>query len=491
MYFRCATSFCKLKWLFTTNEQELINSQEIRQNSIRPGYVLFPMILWLIITMFPTWTSGQPISAEQNYAVNSPGVVAVQTVFSATVYVNKVRMNERRFQALVDSVNLLDTTGTMFSAEEKLDMVVKALYLNPFRFLVSTNDYYRQQHRINSAGTGFFVTADGYLITNSHIIDRDSAFIRRKFILSTFQEVTEANIRALESSWAMTLTDDQRSMLNNAYSLIYSQVSDMILFDLRKEIFVQFRTDGGQGASGVRRLPARTILSGKPMPGKDVAILKVDSVSQLPALTLSADPIARIGEQVLVYGYPEPVTSNTYLAKETNIEPTLTAGIVSAIKRSIGGWRVVQMDAVITHGSSGSPVCDDRGHVIGLATFGSLEQKTGSLATGFNFAIPLEVIREFLDSANVTPAISLATSTYNAGLDLFYQGYYAKALKKFHAVKKINASYPYLTSYIQQSEALLKKGADRESTSNKIVFRIMAGLLFFGGLYLAWRWKRK
>ena len=39
-----------------------------------------------------------------------------------------------------------------------------------------------------------------------------------------------------------------------------------------------------------------------------------------------------------------------------------------------------------------------RGEVIGLATFGSLEQNTGNLASGYNFAIPVSVMREYLDS---------------------------------------------------------------------------------------------
>ena len=364
---------------------------------------------------------GQIISAEQNYARNSPAVVMVQTVFSATVYVNKVEMDERRFNLLVDSVKRLDTTGTMFSAEEKLDIVVKALYNNPFRFFSATTEYFRQKHRILSSGTGFFVTGNGYLVTNAHIIDRDSAFIRRKFTLSTFQEVTEANIRALQSSWDMTLNDEQRNLLNNAYSTIYSQVSSMILFDLQREIYVQFRMDDDKEEQLItKRMPAKVIIKGSPMPGKDVALLKVDSIDQLPTIPFSRDGIARIGEQVLVYGYPEPVTANAFLARETNIEPTLTTGIVSAIKKSVGGWPVIQMDAVITHGSSGSPVCNNRGEFIGLATFGSLEQKTGSLAAGFNFAIPASIIKKFLDSVGVDTKMSQASLAFNRGLSFFY-----------------------------------------------------------------------
>jgi S1-C subfamily serine protease len=438
-----------------------------------------------------TRSNGQEpvISAEQNYAASSPGVVMVQTVFSGIVYVNKVEMNEHRFQLLVDSVKKLDTTGTMFTATEKLDIVVKALYNNPFRFFSGTREYFRQQHRIVSSGTGFFISGDGYIVTNAHIIDRDNAYIRRKFILSTFQEVTDANIRSLQSSWAMTLTDEQRNLLNDAYSLIYSQVSSMIIFDLKKEIYIQYRKkNGGQGLA-TARTPARVIIKGKPMPGKDVAILKVDSVKQVPTLTFTKDIIPRIGEQVLVYGYPEPVTSNPYLAKETIIEPTLTAGVISAIKKSLHGWPVIQMDAVISHGSSGSPVCNNRGEVIGLATFGTLERTTGALASGYNFAIPASVVKEFLDSAEVEAKASEASMAYRDGLNYYYKGYYGRALNKFKTVRKLNENYPQLQYFIDTSGKMTSSGNDRESFLQKSVFRVIAIGLIAGGLLIFYRWR--
>jgi S1-C subfamily serine protease len=442
-------------------------------------------------TLIGGQVSGQVISAEQNYAGNSPAVAMVQTVFSATVYVNKVEMNERRFNLLVDSVKKLDTTGTMFSAEEKLDIVVRSLYNNPFRFFSATTEYFRQKHRILSSGTGFFVTGDGYLITNAHIIDRDSAFIRRKFTLSTFQEVTEANIKALQSSWNMTLNDEQRNLMNNAYSTIYSQVSSLILFDLQREIYVQFRLDNGGEQPVTERLPAKVIIKGKPMPGKDVALLKIDSVDQLPTMPLSKEGIARIGEQVLVYGYPDPVTTNAFLAKETNSEPTLTTGIVSAIKKSVGGWPVIQMDAIIAHGSSGSPVCNNKGEVIGLATFGSLEQQTGSLAAGFNFAIPVAIIKGFLDSVDVNTKMSQASLAFNKGLAFFYTGYYTKALKRFAGVKKINKDYPLLDYYIETATSKITVGSDKDSIKRQYIFRVMAMVLVVGGLLIFYRWKTK
>jgi serine protease Do len=447
-------------------------------------------ILTLALAMITTIPYAQLSSPEQTYAANSPGVGMVQTVFSGTVYVNKVGMNESRFKQLVDSVKKLDTSGTMFSAEEKLDVVVKALYNSPFRYFSRTAEYYRQQHRINSSGTGFFVTGDGYFVTNCHIIDRDNAYIRRQFILSTFKDVTEANIASLEKSWEMTLNEEQRGLLNNAYSVIYSQVSSMIIFDLKKDIYVHVRVNGRPGDFATKRLPARVVIKGKAMPGKDVAVLKVDSVAQMPTLPVSEDPMTRIGSQVLVIGYPEPVTSNTFLAKETGIEPTLTTGVVSAIKRSIGGWPVIQMDAIIAHGSSGSPVCDNKGDVIGLATFGSLEQKTGNLVAGFNFAIPISVVKEFLDSAKITPEMSRASTTYNEALALYFKGYYFKARQFFESASELNESYPLLAHYISDSETRVKAGQDKESFSQQLVFRVLAFVIILCGLYIFYRWQQ-
>ena len=44
-----------------------------------------------------------------------------------------------------------------------------------------------------------------------------------------------------------------------------------------------------------------------------LSVLKIENETNLPTLTLSTERVARIGTQVLVFGYPEPVTTNTFL----------------------------------------------------------------------------------------------------------------------------------------------------------------------------------
>ena len=96
-------------------------------------YALKTLIAFML-GMMHVCCHAQTITADHNYARNSPGIVMVQAVFSATVYVNRVEINERMFDKLVDSVKRLDTTGTLMSPGQKLDIVVQALYKSPFRF---------------------------------------------------------------------------------------------------------------------------------------------------------------------------------------------------------------------------------------------------------------------------------------------------------------------------------------------------------------------
>ena len=354
----------------------------------------------LLIAAGPESSGAQKLSAVQNYGVNRPGVVMVRTVFSADVYVNKIQLDSRHFNQLVDSIQQSDSSGIIYTAEQKLDIVLREINNHPNRFFKASLDYIKEPEEITSSGTGFVVTADGYVATNCHLIDRDNAFIRRQFFLSAFQQITEANISALENAWATRFSEQQKSILYNTYASVYARLFSMALYDLHKEIFIEYSVDTDNGNTGSIKKSAHVIVKGQPMPGKDVAILKMDGDSTLPTLKIAQDELPRVGEQLYVYGFPSPVTNNNYVATESAIEPTLTTGIVSALKKSVSGWPLIQMDANINRGSSGGPVCDEKGEVVGLTTFGSIEN-SGGLAAGLNFAIPVSILQEYLDSAGV------------------------------------------------------------------------------------------
>jgi S1-C subfamily serine protease len=103
----------------------------------------------------------------------------------------------------------------------------------------------------------------------------------------------------------------------------------------------------------------------------DLAILQVPGLPA-PPVTLTAQ-IPRAGEDVWALGYPGQADSMT----GGLMQPTLTKGIIS--KSFAGSWydsstlffQIIQHSADINPGSSGGPLIDDCGRVIGVNTQGT------------------------------------------------------------------------------------------------------------------------
>jgi tetratricopeptide (TPR) repeat protein len=116
----------------------------------------------------------------------------------------------------------------------------------------------------------------------------------------------------------------------------------------------------------------------------DLALLKVEAPPNL-VRPLSLDRTSpQEGESVVVIGNP------------FGLEGSVTNGIVSAVRDIPGFGRIIQITAPISPGSSGSPVVNMHGQVIGVATL----QITGGQSV--NFAIPSERIALLHRAAEAT-----------------------------------------------------------------------------------------
>lgn len=109
----------------------------------------------------------------------------------------------------------------------------------------------------------------------------------------------------------------------------------------------------------------------------DIAIFKVDG-KELPMVKLAKNYKPKQGESIVVVGSP------------LGLETTLSDGIISSVREKGG---VIQITAPISPGSSGSPVFNSKGEVIGVATF--LIEGGQNL----NFAIPVKHIENVLKDA--------------------------------------------------------------------------------------------
>jgi len=133
-----------------------------------------------------------------------------------------------------------------------------------------------------------------------------------------------------------------------------------------------------------RDFPAK-ILGEDPL--TDIAVLKLDATT-LPTAPLGKSTDLMIGEWVVAVGNPF-----AYLLGNT--EPTVTAGVVSAVGRNLlpsegqSGIYVgmIQTDAPINPGNSGGPLANALGDVVGVNS--SIFTSSGG-SVGIGFAIPIE-----------------------------------------------------------------------------------------------------
>ena len=106
----------------------------------------------------------------------------------------------------------------------------------------------------------------------------------------------------------------------------------------------------------------------------DLAVLVIPSGGEGLELA-SGEP--QVGEEILAIGNPK------------GLERTLSTGVVSGIRQR-GNTKVYQITAPISPGSSGGPILNSHGDVIGLATFYALDGQN------LNFAVPASYIMELL-----------------------------------------------------------------------------------------------
>ncbi|MBV6325299.1 S1C family serine protease [Duganella violaceipulchra] len=153
-----------------------------------------------------------------------------------------------------------------------------------------------------STGSGFFISSDGYLLTNRHVVGADKMV---KIKLPTGREL----------------------------------IGEVLRSDV----------------------------------ARDVALIKTEPVG-VPALSIREDE-PNIGEEVYVIGSPLGDTFNT----------SLTRGILSGY-RVLGKQRMLQSDVSILSGSSGGPLLDAGGRVIGISVSHLTDART---MAGMNFFIPI------------------------------------------------------------------------------------------------------
>ncbi len=170
---------------------------------------------------------------------------------------------------------------------------------------------------------------------------------------------------------AIVKVDDRRNQLTGSGVLVTTDgaiLTNQHVIDEAEQVTVS--------VPGIRRKFSAEVVGADPQ--TDVALLRIRHDAPLPAARLGSAADVRVGQWVLAVGNPY------------GLDGTVSFGIVSAKGRNLELPRLlndfIQTDAMIDAGSSGGPLVDLEGRVIGINSRGQ--------GRGIGFTIPIDTARQ-------------------------------------------------------------------------------------------------
>jgi tetratricopeptide (TPR) repeat protein len=184
------------------------------------------------------------------------------------------------------------------------------------------------------------------------------------------------------------------------------------------------------------------VLDGKKYPVKGV--LAVDGEGDIALLQVDVPPAAAVPLPI-VRSVPQEGESVVVVGNPFGLEGSVSNGIVSAVREISGYGRIIQITAPISPGSSGSPVVNMLGQVIGIATLQAAEGQS------LNFAVPSERILQLkvtdlqtftsLTADSAKSKRANAERVYSQGVAQLSRDDYARALQFFEKATEIDSTY--------------------------------------------------
>jgi len=219
----------------------------------------------------------------------------------------------------------------------------------------------------------------------------------RKVVAEEMSPTQIATAQRLAREWRLSKGDPSRE--NPAPSKRDSRTSGTG-FVVSRQGYVLTNNHVVQGCASLK-VSGEGVLSETPQvvatdSENDLALLKL-STSPKATMTFRAEQEVKPGDSIVTVGYP--------LIGLLASQQAITTGVVSRLAGIANDIRFLEITAPVQPGSSGGPVLDQSGNVIGLVV-GKLDaikiaKATGDIPQNVNFAIKSSVLRTFLQSHSI------------------------------------------------------------------------------------------
>jgi S1-C subfamily serine protease len=351
------------------------------------------------------------------------------------------------------------TAAAQPSPQQKIAISVKPSVVRVWGAYIATYEIggEKVQQAIGGTGTGFFITPDGYIATNAHVVS----------------DIHEGDEEAKKALYQSLLRDLEKAFKREIEAMSDAQVEQFLkaikLVDLEKRAYVVL-PNGDQ-------LPYEIKQYGKPGSGRDAAIIKVKT-ENAPTLPIGDSNKTQIADQIVVLGYPGVADMKELLDEKSQLQASDTDGAISSLKKANTGEPILQISAPITHGNSGGPALDLKGNVVGLATFGNEGE-----VQGFNFLVASATLMELVKDGKIEPKPSETNKLWREGLEQFWADHYSAAISKFEQVQALYPQHSEVAGLITQAIQAKKDGKEKKTdggSTGLIVGLVIGGIVVVG-----------
>ena len=353
-------------------------------------------------------------------------------------------------------------------------------------------------------GSGSFISSDGYIATNGHVVTVTESQLIAASIdsMEAVQKVVEFMVKtgSMTEEQGKTFVEALQKNDPSAQSAL-AQLPQAIAPSM-----VSVKDDSYQYGIQTSNQPIRTrdmnisydetileaklvdadydaYTADKALQGEgdfttsDVAILKTKG--SFPTVKLASGGSLQKSDKITAIGYPAFVDDSISTSQWQTV-PTITQGRVTAVysDNSYGG-RIVGTSVKAAPGNSGGPAFNLDGEQGGLVTYSSMSCPDKN-CFGNGSLRDIEDIYKLIKKNNIALKQSKITDEWTEGLAAFADGNYQKALGHFDTVKR---EYPanYLAPELSRvARAKLGSETDTSNSSISIVLTVAISVIAIG-----------
>ena len=224
---------------------------------------------------------------------------------------------------------------------------------------------------VAASGSGAFVSPDGYIMTADHVIADNPADT------TVNQAIEDLAIADYAAKQGVSVSSATALFQANDSYITYTH-------QLKTNIFLSTSYTGTlQSVNDVKSFPLGQVVAQSPVDQQDTAIIKI-ATQDMPFLTLAPPDVTHAGDTVTALAYPgdADVAKNSFTAlldpshSDVNtlnglLARSVNTGQVTGIKTDSTGTLLYETNDIGYHGSSGGPVVDTKGRIVGFVDSGS------------------------------------------------------------------------------------------------------------------------